>query len=152
MNTFELNIFIDRPKREVYEHVSEPINMIGLLPRITSIDILKEQKDTSGVILRPFYTLEPFRLVGIPVFRNRVYTVIHLTRPNNEMEFHLFSKPNVKIVFRYFFNETDERRTHLIQRVNFEQVNKLMENLVFNHALTAQRAFLTNLKIRLEKN
>jgi len=152
MNSFELNIFIDRPKREVYEHVSEPINMIGLLPRLTTIDILKEQKDANGVVLRPFYTLEPFRLAGIPIFRNRVYTVIHLTRPSNEMEFHLFNKPNIKIVFRYFFNETDERRTHLIQRVNFEQVNKLMENFVFNHALTAQRAFLTNLKIRLEKN
>jgi hypothetical protein len=152
MRTFELNIFIDRPQNEVYDHVSEPINMIGLLPRLGTIDIMKEQKDANGVVMRPFYTLETFRWAGIPVFRNRIYTVIHLTRPKQEMEFHVFIKPNIKIVFRYFFNETDDQRTHLIQRVNFEKVNKLLEGLVFQHAITAQRAFLTNLKIRLEKN
>jgi len=151
MRTFELNIFIDRPRNEVYDHVSEPINMIGLLPRLATIDILKEQKDANGVILRPFYTLETFRWAGIPVFRNRVYTVVHLTRPRDEMEFHVFSKPNINIIFRYFFNEDDENRTHLIQRVTFEKVGKILENFVFDHALTAQRAFLTNLKVRLEK-
>jgi hypothetical protein len=30
MRTFEQHIFIDRRKAEVYEHVSEPLNMIGL--------------------------------------------------------------------------------------------------------------------------
>jgi hypothetical protein len=44
MRTFELNIFIDRPQREVYEHIAEPINMIGLQPLLTTIDVLKEQK------------------------------------------------------------------------------------------------------------
>ena len=151
MRTFELNIFIDRPRNEVYDHVSEPINMIGLLPRLTSIDILKEQKDAKGIVLRPFYTLEILRWAGIPVFRNRVYTVIHLTRPREEMEFHVFVKPNIKIIFRYFFNEDDEKRTHVIQRVTFEKVGKLLENFVFEHALTAQRGFLTNLKVRIEK-
>jgi hypothetical protein len=151
MRTFELNIFIDRPRNEVYDHVSEPINMIGLLPRLTSIDILKEQKDANGIILRPFYTSEIFRWAGIQVYRNRVYTVIHLKRPKEELEFHVFSKPNIKIVFRYYFNEDDENRTHLIQRVTFEKVGKLLENFVFDHSLNAQRGFLANLKVRLEK-
>jgi hypothetical protein len=137
MRTFELNIFIDRPRDEVYDHVSEPINMIGLLPRLTTIDILKEQKDSNGVVLRPFYTLETFRWAGIP--------------PKEEIEFHTFSKPNIQIIFRYFFNEDDEKRTHLIQRVSFEKVGKILENFIFDHALTAQRAFLANLKVRIEK-
>jgi hypothetical protein len=132
MRTFELNIFIDRPRNEVYDHVSEPINMIGLQPLLTTIDVLKEQKDANGVTLRPFYTVQTFRWAGLPIFRNRIYSVIHLTRPRNELEFHVFSRPNIKIVFRYFFNEDDENRTHLIQRVDFEQVNKLMENLFLN--------------------
>lgn len=152
MRTFELNIFIDRPRNEVYDHVSEPINMIGLQPLLTTIDVLKEQKDANGVTLRPFYTVQTFRWAGLPIFRNRIYSVIHLTRPRDELEFHVFSRPNIKIVFRYFFNEDDENRTHLIQRVDFEQVNKLMENFVFEQAIKSQRALLTNLKVRLEKN
>lgn len=152
MRSFELNIFIDQPRNDVYDHVAEPINMIGLLPNLSSIDILKEQKSAVGILTRPFYVLETFRWAGLPVWRNRVYTVIHLTRPKDELEFHVFSKPNIKIVFRYFFNEDEGKRTHLIQRVNFEHVGALFENFVFNHSLKSQRAFLTNLKVRLEKS
>jgi hypothetical protein len=54
MRTFELNIFIDRSRNEVYDHVSESINTIGLIPHLTTIDILKEQKDANEVVLRPF--------------------------------------------------------------------------------------------------
>ena len=152
MRTFELNIFIDRPLLEVYNHLSEPINMIGLTPHMTSIDILKEQKDGDGIVLRPFYTMQTYKWLGLPVRKDRVYWVIHLTRPSSELEFHVFQKKNTQIVFHYLFQESEEWRTHLIQRVRFEKVNKLLENRVFHEAITTQRALLTNLKIRLEKS
>jgi hypothetical protein len=152
MRTFELNIFIDRPRDEVYEHIAEPINMIGLQPLMTAIDILKEQKDARNVVLRPFYMVETHRWMGIPYRRSRVYSVIHLTRPKEELEFHVFRRFGTTIVYRYFFNKSDEgNRTHLIQRVHFEKVNKVLENYVFTQAINAQRALLTNLKVRLEK-
>lgn len=152
MRTFELNIFIDRPRNEVYDHISEPINMIGLQPLLTTIDILKEQKDSNQVVLRPFYMVETRRWLGLPVRRSRVYSVIHLTRPKEELELHVFRTFGTVITYRYFFNESDAgNRTHLIQRVSFEKVNKLLENYVFNQAIHAQRALLTNLKVRLEK-
>jgi hypothetical protein len=151
MRTFELNIFINCPRREIYEHVAEPINMIGLQPLLTTIDILKEQKDGNGIILRPFHMLVTYRWLGLRVFRNRVYTVMHLTKPPNELEFHVFSKPGIELVFHYLFQETDEGHTHLVQRVRFERVNKLLENIVFDQAIRTQRALLANLKVRLEK-
>ena len=152
MRTFELNIFIDRPQAEVYEHVAQPINMIGLQPLLTTIDVLKEQKDSNGVILRPFQTVQTFRWLALPILRKKIYSAIHLTQPPNELEIHVFSKPNVKIVYRYVFQETEEGRTHLVQKVTFEQVSKLLEELVFEQAIKAQRALLTNLKVRLEKS
>jgi hypothetical protein len=152
MRTFELNIFIDRPRDEIYDHLSEPINMIGLQPLLTTIDILKEQKASKGTILRPFYMVETHRWLGLPIRRSRVYSVIHLTRPGEEMELHVYRNFGTHIVFRYFFNESDEgNRTHLIQRVSFEKLNKLIENHEFNQAIRGQRALLTNLKVRLEK-
>jgi len=151
MRTFELNIFIDRPRREVYEHIAEPINMIGLQPLLTTIDILKEQKNGDGVTLRPFYTMETYRWLGLPILRDRVYWVMHLTRPFSELEFHVFRKPGIQIVFHYVFQETEEGQTHLNQKVRFERVSKLIENYVFNQAIQTQRALLANLKVRLEK-
>ena len=152
MRTFELNIFIDLMRNEVYDHIAEPINMIGLQPLLTTIDILKEQKDSRQVVLRPFYLVETHRWMGIPYRRSRVYSVIHLTRPKEELELHVFRRFGTTIVYRYFFNKSDEgNRTHLIQRVHFEKVNKVLENYVFTQAINAQRALLTNLKVRLEK-
>lgn len=152
MRTFELNIFIDRPREEVYDHVAQPINMIGLQPRLTTIDILKEQKDANEITLRPYYTVETIRWLGLPIFKNRIYSVMHLTNPPSDLEFHVFSKPAINIVYQYLFQESEQGRTHLIQKVRFERVNKLLENLVFNQAIQAQRALLANLKVRLEKS
>jgi hypothetical protein len=151
MRTFELNIFIDRPQAEVYDHLAEPINMIGLQPLLTTIDVLKEQKGTEGIIMRPFYTVERFRWAGIPLLKDRIYSVIHLTKPKEELEVRVYRKPNIRIVYHYALRQDEEHRTHLTQNVNFEQVGKLLENFVFDQAIKTQRALLTNLKVRLEK-
>ncbi len=151
MLTFEQHIFIDRRKDEIYDHISEPLNMIGLQPLLTTLDVMKEQTDENGITLRPFYTVEVFRWAGIPLMRNRIYSVIHLTKPRDELEFHVFSKPNIKIVFKYAFVQYNDLRTHITQTILFEQLSKILEGFVFNQAVKAQRALLTNLKARLEK-
>lgn len=152
MRRYELNIFINRPPQEVYEHLAEPINMIGLQPWLTTIDILKEQKGADGIALRPFYMLITYHWLGLPVLRNRVYTVMHLTKPQDELELHVFSKPGLHILFHYLFQKTEEGYTHLVQILRFQKVSKLLESIVFNQAIHSQRALLANLKVRLEKS
>ena len=151
MRSFELNIFINRPRNEVFDQLAEPINMIGLRPRLTTIDVLKEQKDTEGVVLRPFYTVETYRWAGLPVFRSRIYLVIHLTHPKQELTSRSYGKLGTRIAFHYEVHEVENGKTHLLQKVQFEKVNRLIENLVYNEANRSQRAVLTNLKVRLEK-
>lgn len=151
MRSFELNIFIECPRNEVYDHLSEPINMIGLQPYLTTIDILKEQKDANGILLRPFYMVETYRWLGLPIFRSRVYTVIHLTNPKQELVIRHYGKPGIQIAYQCEFHEIEKGRTHLVQKTVFEKVNKLLEGAVFNRANKSQRGLLTNLKVRLEK-
>ena len=152
MRTFELNIFIDRPRIEVYNHLAEPINMIGLQPFLTSLDVLKEQKDGDGIVLRPFYFVETHRWLGLPLRSSRVYSVIRLTKPHSELEHHVFRKADTQIVYHYLFQESEEGRTHLTQKFRFEKVSRLLEGRIFEQANHSQRALLTNLKVRLEKN
>lgn len=45
MRSFELNIFIDCKKDRLYNHLSEPINMIGLHPAPADRDRCAEGKD-----------------------------------------------------------------------------------------------------------
>ncbi|NTU56836.1 MAG: hypothetical protein HGA79_11355 [Anaerolineales bacterium] len=152
MKTFELNIFIDCKSDEIYDHLSEPINMLGLQPLLTEIDVLKAKVDENGIVIRPFYTVETFRLLGFPVFRNRIYSVIHLTKPKEELEFHVHSKPGIEIIFSYKFRHFKDDRTQVSQTVHFVKVNKLLEIFVINQATYAQKALLSNLKVRLEKH
>lgn len=152
MKVYELNIFIDRNRDEVYDHLSEPINMIGLQPLLTEIDVLKGKTDANGVSLRPFDTVETFRLLGLPIYRNRIHFVIHLTKPKEEMEFHVYSKPNIEIIFKYKLQASNFHRTQITQTMQFVKVGKLLEGFVMDQAKQAQRALLSNLKVRLEKH
>lgn len=151
MRRYKLNAFINRSPQEVYEHMAEPINMIGLQPLLTTIDVLKEQKDGNDVTLRPSYMVITYRWLGLPIFRNRVYIVLHLTKPFEELELHVFSKPGIHVVFEYRFQEMEERHTHLVQTLRFEKVGPLFKAIVLRQANQTQRALLANLKVRLEK-
>lgn len=151
MRAFEFNVFIDCPRSDVYAHISNPLNMIGLQPLLTTIDVLDEKRDAHGILLRPFHTLETLRWAGLPIHQKRTYTVIHLTKPQEELEFHTQSWPDTYIVFKYALTQDNDKRTHLKQTVRFVQVSKLLENLVVSQANRAQRTLLSNLKVRLEK-
>jgi hypothetical protein len=154
MRSIELNMFINCPKGEVYDQLAEPINMIGLQPLLTTIDILNEQKNNEGVLLRPFYMVETYWLLGLPVLRTRVYTVISLTRPGDGLEIRMYRKPGIVLAYQFEFRsiKDEEERTHLVQKIQYEKGAKILENFVFEQAVRAQRALLTNLKVRLEKN
>lgn len=151
MKTFELNIFIESTRDKVYDHLSLPINMIGLQPLLTEMDVLDERRDENGVTLRPFETVETFRWLGLPIYKNRILSIIHLTKPKEALEFHVYSNPNIEIVFIYSLKELNDKRTQITQTVQFVKVNKLLENFVIRQANQAQRALLSNLKVRLDK-
>lgn len=130
MGAFELNIFIDCSREAVYDHLSEPINMIGLQPFLTEIDVLKERRNTEGVVLRPFYTVETFLWMGLVTYKRRIYNVIRLTKPKEELEFHVHSRPNIEVVFHYWFQRSNDQRTQVTQTVRFVKVNRLLVGFV----------------------
>jgi hypothetical protein len=152
MKTFELTIFIDSTRDVVYDHLSEPLNMIGLQPLLTEINVLKKSRDENGVVLRPFYMVETFKWMGLPVFRNKIYSEICLTKPRDELEIRVHSRLKTEIVFKYIFIQFNDLRTQVTQTVQLVRVNKLLEPIMVDRAKYAQRALLSNLKVRLEKH
>ncbi|MCK6540789.1 MAG: hypothetical protein L6Q26_12105 [Anaerolineales bacterium] len=151
MGAFELNIFIDCARDAIYDHLAEPINMIGLQPFLTEIDVLKEKRSAEGVVLRPFYTVETFLWMGLVTYKRKSYIVIRLTKPKEELEFHVHAKPGIETVFHYRFQQSNDQRTQITQTVRFVKVNRLLAGFVREHARRTQRALLSNLKARMEK-
>ena len=151
MRHFKQEIFIHRPCKDVYEHLAEPRNFLGLQPLLTSLDPLPEQQDENGITLRPFYTVETFRWAGIPLLNNRIHSTAYLIDPHKKLKHLVRSKPGIEIEFNYLFEE-QEGNTHLTQTVDIQKVSPLLENFVYHEALKAQGAVLANLKARLEND
>ena len=56
-----------------------------------------------------------------------------------------------KFIFNHVLPGYKDQRTEFKQTVNFVQLSKILENIVVSQANRAQRAVLSNLKVRLEK-
>jgi len=151
MRHFKQEISINRSCRDVYEHLAEPRNFLGLQPLLTSLDPQPERQDENGITLRPFYTVETFRWAGTPLLNNRIHSTAYLLDPYKKLKHFVRSKPGIEIEFNYQFDE-QEGNTHLTQTVDIHTVSPLLENFVYREALKAQRAVLANLKARLEND
>jgi ligand-binding SRPBCC domain-containing protein len=83
-----------------------------------------------------------------------VYTVIGLTRPGDELEVRVYRNPGIVLLHKFIFHriEDEEERTHIIQKISYEKGAKILEGFVFGQEVKAQRALLTNLKVRLEQS
>jgi len=149
MRHFKQETFINRPCKDVYEHLAEPGSFLGLQPLLTSLDTLPEQRGEQGILLRPFYTVETFRWLGIPIINNRIHSTAHLVDPYKNLKYVTLSNPGIELEFNYTF-EDKEGNTHLTQTVDILKVSPLLESFVYREMVKAQRAILANLKSRLE--
>jgi ligand-binding SRPBCC domain-containing protein len=149
MRYFEHDILIRRPRQWVYAHIAQPKNLMELQPLLTAVEPLKESIDADGIITRPFYSVETFRLGRLPIYNNRIYVTGKLTKPFDEMEYLVKSFPNIRIHFLYLFQD-ENTATRLTQKVHILQVNPLLESFVFKEALRVQQIVLARLKERLE--
>ena len=90
--------------------------------------------------------VETIKWMGLPIFRNKIYSVIRLTKPGDELEIRVYSRLKTEIVFKYVFKQFNDMRTQVTQTIQLVKVNKLLEAIMLDRAKHAQRALLSNLK------
>jgi len=96
--------------------------------------------------------VETIRWLKFPIFRNKIYSVIRLTKTRNELEIQVYSRLKTEIIFKYSFKELNDQRTQITQTIKLVHVNKLLGGIMFSQARHAQIALLSNLKVGLEKH
>lgn len=149
MRHFDLIILVNRPQADVYNYLSDPHNLPGLQPLLTSVKIQDRTQTEEGAVVIPFYLFAVIRFLGIPVFRRRVQVISTLTRPPEEMQRDVQVKPGILVHSLYELRREDGA-TQIKLRVNIVKVSQWLENIVYEQALQMQRALLINLKNRLE--
>jgi hypothetical protein len=143
--TLEFATVIDRPVSLVYAHLANPANLLGLQPLLTSMSPIRETT-IDGCRAFTYETVETFRLCGIPLIHNRIQVQTILTTPDQRMDSHVRSAPNLTLAVSYDFAAKD-RRTWLTERMTITVAWWLM-GFVVQQATRVQQQTLANLKAR----
>lgn len=145
--TLEFAIVIDRPVADVYDHLADPQNFLGLQPLLSEMSPIRESTEHERVV-REYETVEAFRLWGRIVYRNRIRVRSTLTNPPARLDTRVHSPGGVTLNVEYHFT-AEGAGTRLTEIMHLE-MSKLVAGFVVSQATQAQRAVLARLKARLE--
>lgn len=132
----------------IYQHLSEPGNLIGLQPLLTRVDRIHpfEQNGRRAV---SYETVEAFRWKGITLYENRIRVQTVFTDPPKQFETTVKSFPNITLLVTYTLRPL-ENGTLVTEEMQIECHSWLAE-FVTGEARKAQTALLENLKSRFEQ-
>ena len=149
MRTLHFTTHIARPVAEVYTHLANPQNFIGLQP------LLIEMSPAQTVIendlpVQSYETVEAFRIGGRIVYRNRIRVKTTLTKTNERIDTLVHSPGGVTLQVQYLFTPEDETRGTCLTEIMDIHMPRLMAGFVVKQATQAQTAVMERLKTRLE--
>jgi hypothetical protein len=146
-NSFELAVRIAQPAAEVYKHLADPTNILGLQP------LLVEMTPVSRCIVhgRPllsYETVEAFRLGGLTIAHNRIAVRTLLTEEPCRIDNFVTGAAGLMMLATYQLAACDGT-TLLSERVAVH-IHPLLLPGVLATAERVQRTTLARLKARLE--
>lgn len=132
----------------IYQHLSQPNNLIGLQPLLTRVDRIQpfEQNSRKAV---SYETVEAFRWKGITLYENRIRVNTIFTDPPVRFETTVKSFPNINLLVTYTLRPI-ERGTLVTEEMQIE-CHSWLAGFVTSEARKAQTALLENLRSRLER-
>lgn len=152
IRTLQFTTYITRPISEVYDHMADPHNLIGLQPLLIEMSPVQSTR-VNGVIVQTYETIEAFRLGGYNVYRNRIRVRTTLTRPNEQIDSLVHSPGGVTLDVGYTFTpQAGASQCGGTQLTEVMEINapRLMAGFVVRQATLAQQAVMQRLKARLE--
>lgn len=143
----EFQTWINVPPLTVYEHLSDPYNLVGLQPLLTYVDAV-QFGEQGGLKSISYETVEAFRWKGIVLYRNRIRVQAVFTDPPRKINMVVHSIPNITLNVEYTFTpQGDGVQVRETMKIH---THALLAGFVIREATKAQTALLKNLKDRLE--
>ena len=147
IRTLSFTTYIARSVPDVYEHLANPQNFIGLQPLLIEMSPVQSAM-INGATVQSYETVEAFRLGGHVVYRNRIRVETTLTKPNEQMDSRVRSPGGVTLHVRYTFTAYNGS-TQLAEVMDIH-MSRLVAGFVVRQATQAQTAVMARLKARLE--
>jgi len=147
IQTLQFTIHIARSVPDVYAHLANPHNFIGLQPLLIEMSPIQTVSE-NGLPVQSYETVEAFRLGGRVVYRNRIRVKTTLTKLDDHMDTLVHSPGGVTLNVQYLFAPEDcgTRLTEIMD----VHMSRLVAGFVVRQATQAQLTVMERLKTRLE--
>lgn len=134
---------------EVYAHLLEPENQLGLQPLLTGIEAIERDRDEAGRQRSRFETVERFRLAGALSYDNRIRVECIGLELDRRVGFTAWSRPGI-VVHSEFLLETigGGRATRVVESLEIE-APRLLLGITLRIARRAHAQLVENLRIRM---
>lgn len=146
-NSFELSEWIAQPAAEVYKHLADPTNILGLQPLLVEMTPVT-QSTVRGRPLLAYETVEAFRLGGLTLAHNRIAVRTLLTQEPCRIDNFVTGAASLTMLATYQLAACNGA-TLLTERVAV-RIHPLLLPGVLATAERVQRTTLARLKARLE--
>jgi hypothetical protein len=143
IHTLQFTTHIARPVPEVYAHLANPHNFIGLQPLLIEMSPIQTASE-NGLPVQSYETVEAFRLGGRVVYRNRIRVKTTLAKLDERMDTMVHSPGGVTLDVQYHF-ALEDHGTRLTEIMNIHML-RLTVGFVVRQATQAQLAVMEWLK------
>lgn len=146
-NSFELAVRIAQPAAEVYKHLADPTNILGLQPLLVEMTPVSRYI-VHGRPLLSYETVEAFRLGGLTIAHNRIAVRALLTQEPCRIDNFVTGAAGLMMLATYHF--ADCNGVTLLTEQVAVHIHPLLLPGVLATAERVQRTTLARLKARLE--
>lgn len=146
--TFSYRCEIALPVTEVYAHLAEPENYVGLSPLVTRVYDIKRRSNGDQQAVVQYVTVEHFRFLGFIPYDNHIRVTSTQAQPNAVLINEVHSPLNVTVRFENEFSPIDGG-TAIVETVTIRSP-RWLQGFVVGQAKSTQAIRFARLKARLE--
>lgn len=145
---FDYRYFVNAPVAQVYDHLAEPENYIGLSPLVVAVDHIERGTGENVREFVRYRSVERFKFLGYLRYDNILQVTMTLTKPNRQIVSDVDSPFGVKVRFTFDF-EGENGGTWVHETIS-ATTPEVFKGFVVREAKRVQLARERELKKRLE--
>lgn len=150
VTTFQCTYFIRAAASNIYAHLSEPTNYIGLSPLLVSLTDVQWGTNLQGQRFAAYKSVELFRFFGLFSYQNPLDVVMTLTIPERQVVSDVQSTMKIRVNFTFDL-QPKRGGTTICETVTVHSP-ALLKSFVIGQAKAVQQNRIRVLTSRMEQS
>ncbi len=148
VETFAYRYLIAASAAQIYDHLAQPANYVGLSPLIIAVRNLRISADQQGRELQEYDSVERFSVLGLIHYDNLIHVTTTLTQPQAQLISEVESPAWVHV--RFVFNLQPDGGKTWVQETVTARMLRPLQPFVVGEAKRVQQERARILTTRME--